>query len=134
MLVARDHLIHFLIRRMGPRMEEFDAIVQSALDQLPDWVHEALEHVQVVVRDSPVPELGEKGEGLLGLYVGVPLTERSVEDVGELPDIIYVFREAHIELGLSPEALSEEVARTVIHELAHYFGIDDEHLDRIGWG
>ncbi len=113
--------------------EEFEEIVQSTLDRLPNWVHEALEHVQVVIEDSPGLELNEEGEDLLGLYVGVPLTERSVEDVGELPDIIYLFRKPHLKLGLSPSELREEVARTLIHELAHYFGIDDDHLDRIGW-
>lgn len=57
--------------------EEFEEIVQSTLDRLPNWVHEALEHVQVVIEDSPGPEFNEEGEDLLGLYFGVPLTERS---------------------------------------------------------
>ena len=79
-------------------------------------------------------DLDPEGEGLLGLYLGLPLPERGVEYAGELPDVIYIFRRPHLELGLAPDELREEVARTLIHEVAHYFGIDDDHLDEIGWG
>jgi predicted Zn-dependent protease with MMP-like domain len=65
--------------------------------------------------------------------VGTPLTERSLEDVTELPDIIYVYRRPHLEMELPPDELREEIATTLIHEIAHYFGIDDDHLDDIGW-
>ena len=51
-----------------------------------------------------------------------------------MPDIIYIFRHAHLELGLSDEELREEIAKTLIHEIAHYFGIEDDHLEDIGWG
>jgi predicted Zn-dependent protease with MMP-like domain len=51
-----------------------------------------------------------------------------------LPDVIYIFRRPHLQLGLAANELREEVARTLIHEVAHYFGIDDDHLDEIGWG
>jgi predicted Zn-dependent protease with MMP-like domain len=64
----------------------------------------------------------------------MPLTERGVEYAGELPDVIYIFRQPHLELGLPSDELREEIARTLIHEVAHYFGIDDDHLDEIGWG
>lgn len=113
---------------------DFEALVQHALDHLPGWVHDALEHIEIVVMDEAGPDLEEEGEQLLGLYVGVPLTERSVEDVGELPDIIYIFRQPHLALQLPEPALREEVAKTLVHEIAHYFGIEDEHLERIGWG
>ena len=113
---------------------EFEAAVQHAVDHLPDWVHEALEHIEIVIMDEAGPDIEEEGEGLLGLYVGVPLTERSVEDAGDLPDIIYIFRKPHLDLGLAEPALREEIAKTLVHEIAHYFGIEDDHLDQIGWG
>ena len=113
---------------------EFAAAVQHAVDHLPVWVHEALEHIEIVIMDEPGPDIEEEGEDLLGLYVGIPLTERSVEDVGELPDIIYIFRQPHLALNLPEPELREEVAKTLVHEIAHYFGIEDDHLERIGWG
>jgi predicted Zn-dependent protease with MMP-like domain len=113
---------------------EFKAIVQEAMDHLPDWVHEALEHIEIRVTDEPGAECEPGEEDLLGLYVGTPLTERSLDDVLQLPDIIYVYRRPHLELGLPRDELREEIATTLIHEIAHYFGIDDDHLDEIGWG
>ena len=71
---------------------------------------------------------------LLGLYDGIPLTERSVDDSGNLPDVIYIFRNAHLEMNLPRDELIEEIVTTLVHEIAHYFGIDDDHLDEIGWG
>jgi len=112
----------------------FEAVVQEAMDSLPDWVHDALEHIRIVVVDEPGEEAEDGEEDLLGLYVGTPLTERSVEDVGELPDMIYIYRLPHLEMELSHDDLRDEIATTLIHEIAHYFGIDDDHLDEIGWG
>jgi len=116
---------------------EFETIVQQAMDSLPDWVHEALEHIEIRVTDEPGEECEdcEPGEDdLLGLYVGTPLTERSVEDFIEMPDIVYIYRLPHLALDLPPDELRMEIATTLIHEIAHYFGIDDDHLDEIGWG
>ena len=59
---------------------------------------------------------------------------RESGNAGELPDVIYLFRKPHLEMGLPPEELRDEIAKTLIHEIAHYFGIDDDHLDDIGWG
>lgn len=116
------------------KQAEFEAVVQEAMDQLPDWVHEALEHIEIRVTDQPGEECEPGEEDLLGLYVGTPLTERSLDDLFELPDLIYVYRLPHLELDLPREELREEIAATLIHEIAHYFGIDDDHLDEIGWG
>jgi predicted Zn-dependent protease with MMP-like domain len=113
---------------------QFEAVIQEAMDSLPDWVHDGLDNVEVLVVDEPDEDLDPEGQGLLGLYLGLPLPERGVEYAGELPDVIYIFRRAHLELGLSPDELRHEIARTLIHEIAHYFGIDDDHLDEIGWG
>jgi predicted Zn-dependent protease with MMP-like domain len=113
---------------------EFEAIVQEAMDRLPDWVHEALEHIEIRVTDAPGEEREPGEDDLLGLYVGTPLTERSLDDILTEPDVIYIYRVPHLELELPRDELREEIATTLIHEIAHYFGIDDDHLDEIGWG
>ena len=113
---------------------QFEAVVRETMDSLPDWVHDGLDNVEILVVDEPDDELDPEGQGLLGLYVGIPLPERGAEYVGELPDVIYIFRRPHLELGLPPDELRDEIAKTLIHEIAHYFGIDDDHLDEIGWG
>ena len=113
---------------------EFEAVVAETVAALPAWVREALNNIDILVKDEADDWLDPDGEGLLGLYVGVPLTERELDNAGELPDVIYVFREPHLDLGLPHYKLREEIAKTLIHEIAHYFGIDDDHLDDIGWG
>lgn len=116
------------------KRSEFEAVVQETMDSLPTWVHDALHNIDVLVVDEADEGLDPHGEGLLGLYVGLPLPERGAEYAGEMPDVIYIFRRAHLELGLPLPALREEIARTLIHEIAHYFGIEDDHLEDIGWG
>ena len=113
---------------------EFEGVVFEAMDRLPDWVHEALDNIQVLVLEEADAELDPEGEGLLGLYLGTPLPERGVDYAGELPDVVYIFRRPHLELGLPHAELRDEIAKTLIHEIAHYFGIDDDHLEDIGWG
>lgn len=113
---------------------EFEAIVGETLAALPAWVREAMQNVSVLIEDVAGEDLDPDGEGLLGLYTGIPLTERESGNAGELPDVIYLFRQPHLELELSSDELREEIATTLIHEIAHYFGIDDDHLDEIGWG
>ena len=117
----------------GMTPTEFEDFVHRAMHDLPGWVHEALENLEVLVLDEPGADHDPEGEGLLGLYLGVPLPERGSDYAGELPDVIYLFRRPHLELGLPPDRLQDEIAKTLIHEVAHYFGIDDDHLDEIGW-
>ena len=112
---------------------EFEDFVHRAMQDLPGWVHDALENLEVLVLEEPSTDHDPEGEGLLGLYLGVPLPERGPDYAGELPDVIYLYRRPHLELGLSPARLQDEIAKTLIHEVAHYFGIDDDHLDEIGW-
>ena len=114
--------------------DEFTTAVQQVMDRLPEWVHRALENVEIRVEEDPVGILGPEAADLLGLYDGIPLTERSVSDTGDLPDVIYVFRQPHLEMGLPRDELTEEIVTTLVHEIAHYFGIEDDHLDEIGWG
>lgn len=113
---------------------EFEAVIAETLAALPEWVREAMQNLSVQVEEVANEDLDPDSEGLLGLYTGVPLTERESGNAGELPDVIYVFRRPHLELGLAGVELRKEIAKTLIHEIAHYFGIDDDHLDDIGWG
>jgi predicted Zn-dependent protease with MMP-like domain len=113
---------------------EFEAVVAETLAALPEWVREAMQNVSVQVEDVAGKHQHPAGEDLLGLYTGVPLTEREFDNAGELPDVIYLFRRPHLALGLTGVELHEEIAKTLIHEIAHYFGIDDDHLYEIGWG
>ncbi len=117
----------------GMKRSEFEGVVREAMDGLDDWVRDALHNIDIVVLDEADEELDPGGEGLLGLYTGIPLTERSVEDAGELPDVIYIFRLPHLDMGLPRDELRVEIRKTLLHEIAHYFGIDDDHLDEIGY-
>lgn len=116
------------------KRNEFEAVVREVMDSMPEWVHEALHNIDVLVVDEPDDEMDPEGQGLLGLYLGLPLPERGVEYAAELPDVIYIFRKPHLELALPRDELRQEIAKTLIHEIAHYFGIEDDHLDEIGWG
>ena len=115
-------------------LSQFEAVVRETMGGLPEWVQNALDNIEILVVEEADDDLDPGGEGLLGLYLGMPLPERGVDYAGELPDVIYIFRQPHLELGLPPNELRDEIARTLIHEVAHYFGIDDDHLDEIGWG
>ena len=104
--------------------ERFERLVTEALDGLPAWVHQRLDNVEVLVHEHPPP--GQPN--LLGLYEGVPLTRRGLGYSGVLPDRITLFRSA-IERGRpDDEALRERVQHTVVHEIAHFFGISDARL------
>jgi predicted Zn-dependent protease with MMP-like domain len=113
---------------------QFEAVIRETIGALPEWVRDALDNLEILVLEEADEDLDPEGEGLLGLYLGLPLPERGIDYAGELPDVIYIFRQPHMELGLPADELRDEVARTLIHEVAHYFGIDDDHLDEIGWG
>jgi predicted Zn-dependent protease with MMP-like domain len=119
--------------------EQFDALVSKAIEALPPEFRSALDVVRVEVRDRPTPEqLASVGlsedQLLLGLYVGVPLTERSVADSSRLPDVIYLFREDLEDACDSTTLLRDEVRTTLYHELGHYFGFDESGLDQLGYG
>lgn len=113
--------------------DDFDAVVHAAVDELPDEFRAAFDNIDLLILDVPPPELGAEAHDLLGLYTGTPLTERPAVMSGDEPDIIYVFREPHLLLNLAPDALRSEIRTTVLHEVAHYFGIDDDRLTELGW-
>ncbi len=113
----------------------FENLVGEALDSLPESIAQRLDNVEVVVEDEPPEELLSdlpEGDALLGYYHGIPLTERGFYD-GALPDKISIYRGPITRTYGSADATREGVRRTVIHELAHHFGIDDDRLDELGW-
>lgn len=110
--------------------EAFDALVDEALDDIPDELAALVRNVVVLVEeDAPADD-----PDLLGLYDGVALTERSTQDSFDLPDRILLFRANLLDMCDSIAELREEVGITVVHEIAHHFGIDDERLHALGWG
>lgn len=119
----------------------FERLAAEALDSLPEQFLAHLENVEVVIEHLPSKDdladaglEGEPPESLLGLYFGVPLTERD-SSYAQLPDRITLYQGSiEAAIGEDPEAIREEVQATVIHEIAHYFGISDERLEEMGWG
>ena len=109
--------------------DAFDALVIDELDRLPDAMIDGLDNVVFVVEDRP-----EDGSlDLLGLYDGLALTERGAYGMGELPDRIIVYREPHLHACDDVDELRDEVHTTLVHEIAHFYGIDDERLHELGW-
>ena len=111
----------------------FEDLVDRALEELPRWVLDVLENVIVVVEDHPTADQDPHSEGLLGIYEGISLHDRGVEYSMALPDRIVIFRHPHLTLGLNRADLEQEVRTTVLHEIAHHLGIDDDRLHELGW-
>ncbi|WP_458041656.1 MULTISPECIES: metallopeptidase family protein [Bacteria] len=109
--------------------EAFEALVVSELDALPDEMVEGLDNVVFVVEDRPE----DGGLDLLGLYDGTSLTERDRYGIGELPDRIIVYREPHLAVCDNEDELRDEIHTTLVHEIAHFYGIDDDRLHELGW-
>ncbi|WP_106243723.1 metallopeptidase family protein [Allonocardiopsis opalescens] len=106
---------------------EFEELVADALDEIPVELMRFLDNVVVLVSDDP-PE-----PGLLGLYTGVPLTERGEHYSGMLPDQIEIYWREILAICETRDDVVEEVMVTVVHEIAHHFGIADERLHELGW-
>ena len=107
----------------------FDRMVSDALDALPPELDHVLDNVVVQVR-----ERNHEEPELLGLYQGVPHTDRADYGIGfTMPDRIVIYRLPICAMCATEEEVVEEVSITVVHELAHHFGIDDDELDRLGW-
>lgn len=123
---------------MRIRRSEFDRLFEQALAALPERFAKWVEEVPVILEDAPAPELleeigaDEDGE-LLGSYHGVALTRRSVEDSGRMPDQILIFRRPLLAMCRNKEQLAAEIRKTLLHELGHYAGMDEDDLDRLGY-
>ena len=110
--------------------EDFEDAVRDALDEIPDELAALVDDVVVLVEDDPP----EDDPDLLGLYEGTPRTERDGWwAAGSLPDRITIFRNPTLAVCENRDEVVEEVAVTVIHEVAHHFGIDDDRLAELGW-
>lgn len=107
--------------------ERFEDMVETALDELPEQLGRLMRNVAVLV------EHGQGPDGLLGLYQGVPLTSRTSSYSGMLPDRITIYRQAICAVCSSESEVTEQVRQTVIHEVAHHFGISDARLEELGW-
>lgn len=109
--------------------EEFEELVSRGLDDVPDELAALMDNVVVLVEDNP-----PRGRNLLGLYEGVPLTDRGHYYAGSLPDRITIYRYPILRQCASVDEVVEQVRITVVHEVAHHFGISDERLDELGYG
>ena len=105
----------------------FEEMVATALDSLPAELGRLMSNVAVTVEHDPGPP------GLLGLYEGIPLTSRTTQYAGALPDRITIYRLAICAICRTEDEVADRVRRTVIHEIAHHFGIDDGRLRELGW-
>jgi predicted Zn-dependent protease with MMP-like domain len=108
---------------------EFEKIVIDELDELPDEMVDGLENLVFVTEDRPA----DGSLDLLGIYEGVALTDRGQYGFGELPDRIVLYREPLLALADTLDELRDEIHITLVHEIAHFYGIDDDELHRLGW-
>lgn len=126
--------------------DEFEAAIDEALDELPPRFLKGLSNIGIAMEDEPSEDDLDQAEygtedavsgELLGLYTGIPITDRG-EDYGEfgadLPDFITIFKGPHERAFSSREEIVSEIKKTVIHEIGHYFGMDEGSLQRVGLG
>jgi len=112
--------------------DRFERLVEDALDEIPDDIAAQIVNVAILVEDEP-PD--DEPDDLLGLYDGVALTERDGwAEYGQLPDRIFVFRNPILDICDTQEDVVREVRITVLHEIGHYFGLDETRIHELGWG
>jgi predicted Zn-dependent protease with MMP-like domain len=119
--------------------KEFDAIVEQAIDRIPEEMRRHLDNIMISVQTRPSAEMLAEldmgpDETLFGIYWGVPLPERSVIEPPLYPDTIFLFQEPLEQFCLTREELVEEIEITVAHEIAHALGMSDQELDELGYG
>lgn len=120
------------------KRREFEALVESVLDRIPRLFREALANVQIIVEDWPDPNLmreitGDPDDVLYGLFTGRPITERHYDDWGEPPALIHIWRGPLEEDFHDRAELEREVELTVVHEIGHYMGFDEDKLREYGY-
>jgi predicted Zn-dependent protease with MMP-like domain len=111
---------------------EFDLVVEEAIGEIPDEFRSLLENVAVIVEEEPsdhdFPEDFDMDDELLGIYRGNPLTERSYDMIAPLPDHVVIFRQPIIRCCVSRDEAIDEIRDTLVHELGHYFGLEDDEM------
>jgi predicted Zn-dependent protease with MMP-like domain len=110
--------------------DAFEQLVTDELDRLPDDMVDGIENVGFVTQSRP----DDGSLSLLGLYTGVALTRRGQYGHGELPDRIVLYREPLLRISRDLAELTANVHVTLVHEIGHYYGLDDDELQRLGWG
>src|SRR6185436_6115413 len=134
---CRPRASRYEAMRLSP--EEFDAIATQAIERIPEELREFLENVVISVQKEPSRDLliemgmDPEEDTLLGLYQGVALTERSATDPPLYPDTIFIYQEPIEEMCDTVEEIEEEIEITVVHEIAHHFGIDEDRLTELGY-
>lgn len=127
------------------KRKRFDRLLEQVLSEMPPLVHELLEKIPLHVEDYPservMRQMGaEYIDELCGLFTGIPITDRHVEQSGMLPDVVTIYREGILSAACAPdgrittEALREEIRKTILHELAHYHGLGEDELWELGYG
>jgi len=125
--------------------DRFDRLLEEVLEELPPLVHELIDKVPLHVEDYPsarvMAETGvRRRDQLCGLYTGIPLTQRSVQHSGNLPDVVTIYREGILSAAsdarghTDADRLRKEIRTTVLHELAHHHGLDEDELRALGYG
>jgi predicted Zn-dependent protease with MMP-like domain len=110
--------------------DAFEQLVTAELDLLPDDMIDGIENVGFVTQSRP----DDGSLSLLGLYTGIALTRRGQYGHGELPDRIVLYREPLLRISRDLDDLKQNVHVTLVHEIGHYYGLDDEELQKLGWG
>jgi predicted Zn-dependent protease with MMP-like domain len=123
---------------MKLKSAEFDAVIQRAIERIPEEIRQYLDEVVITVKRRPTPEMLKSvdlppDDTLFGLYEGASLAGRSEYDVAPLPDTIYIFQEPLEEACETVEELEEEIEITVVHEVAHFVGFNEEQLRELGY-
>lgn len=122
---------------MNIQTEEFEKLVSQALEDIPKEFLDKMENIEIIVENEPtreiLKEMGLLGKGtLFGLYQGLPLPHRSIFQVMTFPDRIVIYRNPILRAFRTPHEIIEQVKKTVVHEVAHHFGISDKRLRELG--
>ncbi len=118
--------------------DEFEKIVEEALQELPSEISQKIENVDILIEETPTLEIQQQMKvsknGLLGLYSGIPLSHRNPSSYGNvLPDRIYLFKKNLEAICTNPDELKDQIQRTILHEIGHYFGLSDRRLRELGY-
>ncbi|MBT3341808.1 MAG: metallopeptidase family protein [Gemmatimonadetes bacterium] len=117
----------------------FEQLVEESLKRIPPALRQAMDNLAILIEDWPAPDLmeeiyGDRQTYVYGLFSGTPLTERHVDDSGDLPSVIYIYQDALEADFLDPAELRQEITITLVHEIAHFMGLDEDQIESLGYG